>query len=109
MSYRDALDERALIRLAREGGVAYMPALARPREIDFQKCSPPQRQRVCRLLDEVAGLNCTEQVGRGDQRYYRIVIMPAGEEGEAITLKVPEQQAPKPLVVLWKEGPEAEG
>lgn len=105
MSYLDSLDERARVRLAREGGVAYMPALARPRDINFRECSRTQRQRVCQLLDEAERLQCTEQIGRGDQRYYRIVIMPAGEEGEEITLKVPEQQAPQPLVLLWKKGP----
>ncbi|REC94405.1 protealysin inhibitor emfourin [Kushneria indalinina] len=106
MSYQHTLGERARVRLAREGGVAYMPALARPREITFHECSLSQRKKVCRLLDEVEGLKCPgDQAGQGDQRYFRIVIMPVGNDSDVITLHVPERRAPEALVSLWESGP----
>ncbi|GHC30566.1 hypothetical protein GCM10010082_25880 [Kushneria pakistanensis] len=109
MSYRHSLGERARVRVAREGGVAYMPALARPREINFQECSLSQRKKVCQLLDDAEQLKCPgDQAGQGDQRYFRIVIMPAGSDTDVITLHVPERKAPKPLVALWKNGPETD-
>ncbi|ARS51667.1 protealysin inhibitor emfourin [Kushneria konosiri] len=106
MSYQHTLGERARVRLAREGGVAHMPALVRPREIAFHDCSLSQRKKVCRLLDEAEQLKCAgDQAGQGDQRYFRIIIMPVGSDSDVITLHVPEHRAPESLVSLWKNGP----
>lgn len=99
---------RACIRLTREGGVAYLPALARPREVAMAECSAPQQRAVREALDEARAHGCPPtEAGRGDQRYFRIVIAcpddPNGEE----TLIVPEAQAPGALVKLWESGPQA--
>ncbi|RKQ96285.1 hypothetical protein C7446_2877 [Kushneria sinocarnis] len=108
------LDEHALIRLAREGGVVAAPGLTRPRQIEFQRCSARERQRISAILDEADRcLPLGEPPGRGDQRFYRVLIWRGAERtgGDDDTapgdeLKVPEAHAPSSLVALWRDGPE---
>ncbi|OHV09979.1 protealysin inhibitor emfourin [Kushneria phosphatilytica] len=107
------LDEHASIRLAREGGVVAAPGLSRPRQIDFQGCSSAERQRICAILDEADRcLPLGEPPGRGDQRFYRVLIwrglQRTAEDDDAPRdeLKVPESHAPQALVTLWRDGPE---
>ena len=41
-----SLDLAQLVRLTREGGLAYLPGLAQPRHIDMTACPPGVRQEV---------------------------------------------------------------
>lgn len=45
------LDDQAVVRLSRQGGVAMIQALSRPREIEFAQCNLDQRARICSLLE----------------------------------------------------------
>lgn len=104
----DRLDDRARIHLAREGGVAYLPALARPREVALAACSPVEQDAVRAALGEAQKRCCPPQeAGRGDQRYFRVVIVCPDAPDREETLIVPEAQAPGALVRLWESGPRA--
>ncbi|AYD66389.1 hypothetical protein YH64_023875 [Achromobacter sp. LC458] len=98
-----SLDLALLVRLTREGGVAYLPALTQPRSINLATCPPGVRQEVCDTLQRAAPLAVPEygQAG-GDQRYFHIEIVLDRDEDSAVTFDVPEAQAPDTLVQLWK-------
>ncbi|MGE8632124.1 MAG: protealysin inhibitor emfourin [Achromobacter piechaudii] len=97
------LDLALLVRLTREGGVAYLPGLTQPRSINLATCAPGVRQEVCEVLQRSAPLAVPEcaQAG-GDQRYFHIEIVMDRDEDTAISFDVPESQAPETLVQLWK-------
>ncbi|WP_411704899.1 protealysin inhibitor emfourin [Edaphovirga cremea] len=110
-----SLDPDAVIELAREGGVAFIPKLAGQRRIEMANLDDHQRKRICTVINEtlpyaeVQGQACS--VGRGDQRYFRLEIHYASEQSFAsephyagIVLLVPESDAPTDLVRLWKRG-----
>lgn len=98
-----SLDLALLVRLTREGGVAYLPGLTQPRSINLATCPPGVRQEVCDVLQRAAPLAVPEcgQAG-GDQRYFHIEIVMDRDEGTAISFDVPEADAPDTLVQLWK-------
>ncbi|CUI88497.1 protealysin inhibitor emfourin [Achromobacter kerstersii] len=98
-----SLDLALLVRLTREGGVAYLPGLTQPRSINLATCPPGVRQEVCDVLQRAAPLAVPEcgQAG-GDQRYFHIEIVMDRDEGTAISFDVPEAVAPDTLVQLWK-------
>ncbi|MFF7395815.1 protealysin inhibitor emfourin [Achromobacter sp. NPDC008082] len=98
-----SLDLALLVRLTREGGVAYLPGLTQPRSINLATCPPTVRQEVCDVLQRAAPLAVPEcgQAG-GDQRYFHIEIVMDRDEGTAISFDVPEADAPDTLVQLWK-------
>ncbi|MFC0269322.1 protealysin inhibitor emfourin [Kushneria aurantia] len=107
VSWATRLDDGMRLRLAREGGVARVPALVRPREVTLGECSAEQRRRIATLLDEAEVLHCSPaQAGRGDQRYFHVLIRRADDSEEA-SLVVPEACAPRQLTVLWQQGPAA--
>ena len=98
------LDDQAVVRLSRQGGVAMIQALSRPREIEFAQCNLDQRTRICSLLEGCLPLT-SPSPGRGDQRFYQIELRyRTGEQDDQMVLKVPEDQAPGELVRLWDKG-----
>ncbi|VVP80533.1 hypothetical protein PS918_02253 [Pseudomonas fluorescens] len=98
------LDERAVVRLSRQGGFAAIQALSRPREIEFGQCDIDQRSRICLLLEGCLPL-ASASPGGGDQRFYQIEVrFFAGEQDDEVVLKVPEDRAPGELVRLWDKG-----
>ncbi|AKL10889.1 hypothetical protein PUATCC27989T_00294 [Phytobacter ursingii] len=105
------LTEDAVIELAREGGVAFIPQLSGLRRIALSALTPQQRERVIDILQQALQRGFppgqTDSPGRGDQRYFRIQIIWT-HHNEAhytdIILLVPEQEAPPSLVDLWKKG-----
>lgn len=103
MSRLPPLGPTAVIRLWREGGMAYLPALMRPAAIALEDCSEAERQAICRVLEVSAQQADAEQAGRGDQRYFRIEVQLARDDDSVVDLKVPEARAPDGLVKLWKE------
>lgn len=98
------LDDRAVVRLSRQGGFAAIQATTRPREIEFAQCNIEQRSRICVLLEGCLAL-ASPVAGGGDQRFYQIELRyRQGEQDDQMVLKVPEDQAPGELVRLWDKG-----
>ncbi|WP_437613501.1 protealysin inhibitor emfourin [Erwinia sp. V71] len=103
------LSDDAVIELAREGGLAFIPKLAGLRRIALAQLADPQREHVCNILrkalaqGEPPGPACP--AGRGDQRYYRIQIsyVTRQESGDIIML-ISENAAPPELERLWRDG-----
>ena len=109
MSDLPELTDDATIIVAREGGLAFMPGLRAERRFSLGELPPPEKQRVCRALEQAMPLGEPEEkapeVGRGDQRYFRIQIQYATHrEGGTIVLLIPEQVAPPELQALWRDG-----
>lgn len=100
------LGENAVVRVSRQGGVAAIPGLTRPREIAFAQCEPQQRTQICSLLSGCMPLAAdTGVAGRGDQRFYQIELNYRIEDRDEMqVLKVPEHDAPSGLVQLWEKG-----
>ncbi|MHC8401412.1 protealysin inhibitor emfourin [Pseudomonas sp. MDT1-17] len=98
------LGDDAVVRLSRQGGVAAIHNLTRPREIEFAQCDADQRTRICSLLEGCL-LMTSLSAGRGDQRFYQIEVrFRSGEQDDRMVMKVPEDQAPGELVHLWDKG-----
>ena len=94
------LGDDSVVRVSRQGGVAAIHSLSRPREIEFAQCDISERRRICSVLEGCLPLDSAE-TGRADQRFYQIEVRyPSGE----MVLKVPEDQAPGDLVHLWDKG-----
>ena len=105
------LTDDAVVELAREGGVAFMPKLARQRKIALSGLSTVQRQRVADILRQSLTVGMppgqTGSPGRGDQRYFRIQIIWTQHNQAGFTdiiVLVPENDAPASLVDLWQKG-----
>ncbi|WP_407309743.1 protealysin inhibitor emfourin [Pseudomonas sp. nanlin1] len=100
------LGEDAIVRVSRQGGVAAIQALTRPREIEFAQCDPQQRSQICSLLSGCMPLAAeTGNAGRGDQRFYQIELSyRLKDQAEKRIIKVPENSAPSELVRLWDKG-----
>jgi len=98
------LGNDAVVRLSRQGGVAAIHALTRPRRIEFAQCDLDQRTRICSLLEGCLPL-ADSASGRGDQRFFEIEVhFRSGEHDDRMVMKVPEDQAPGELVRLWDKG-----
>lgn len=105
------LTEDAIIELAREGGMAWIPKLVATRRFVLATVPFPLRQQLCATI-----LNAAPQArepgqpdgpGRGDQFYYRIHISysdPQHAQYAESVLLVPEQDAPQALEELWRNG-----
>ncbi|WP_434610866.1 hypothetical protein J3P80_15000 [Pseudomonas sp. D2-30] len=98
------LDDKAVVKLSRQGGVAAIHALTRPREIEFAQCDIDQRTRICSVLEGCLPLTSSTP-GRGDQRYFQIEVRyRANDRDDEMVLQVPEDRAPGELVHLWDKG-----
>jgi hypothetical protein len=105
------LTDDAVVELAREGGVAFIPRLSGQRRITLSTLTETQRQRVVSILEQAfpRGQPPGEpsSPGSGDQRYFRIQIIwtqhNQAQYADMIVL-VPEQEAPDSLVELWQKG-----
>lgn len=109
MSDLPPLTDDAVIVVAREGGIAFFPSLRGERRFTLGQLPDPQKQRVCHVLEQAMPLGEPEekaaQVGRGDQRYFRIQIHYAThQEVGTLVLLIPEQVAPPELESLWRDG-----
>lgn len=95
-----SLDTATRIRLRREGGVAYLAALARARDIDLQGCDAARRQTLCAALNEAASR--AGPLAGGDRRYYRVEILFDGHSGD-IAFDIAETSLPAVLAEAWKQ------
>lgn len=105
------LTDDAVVELAREGGVAFIPKLSGQRTITLSSLNEAQRQRVVNILEQAfpRGQPPGEPTspGSGDQRYFRIQIIWTQHNQAQYTdmiVLVPEQEAPESLVELWQKG-----
>jgi len=103
------LTDDAIIELAREGGIAFIPKLRSERRFALAQLPEPQKQRVCNVLEQALPLGEPEEqaatMGHGDQRYYRIQITYATHrEAGSIVILIPETVAPPELQALWRDG-----
>lgn len=95
------LTDDAVVELAREGGVAFIPKLSGQRTIALSSLNEAQRQRLVSILEQAfpRGLppGQASSPGSGDQRYFRIQIIWTGQNQAHyadIIVLVPEQEAP---------------
>lgn len=105
------LDDCSVIAVSREGGFASIPALASPQHFVLAELPPPERERLCALINRAAPLaqppRGKSAPGRGDQRYFRIQIFYSDDDeagAVALELLVQEQSAPPELQALWCHG-----
>lgn len=103
------LTDDAIIELAREGGIAFIPKLRSERRFALAQLPEPEKQRVCNVLEQALPLGEPEEqaatVGHGDQRYFRIQITYATHrEAGSIVILIPETVAPAELQALWRDG-----
>jgi len=106
------LTDDAVIEVEREGGLAFIPGLRGLRRFALAQLPQPQKRRVCQILERALPLGEPEEkaaeIGRGDQRYFRIQISYATHrEIGTIVLLIPEQIAPPELEALWRDGDDA--
>ncbi|SEA98877.1 hypothetical protein SAMN02982996_03160 [Lonsdalea quercina] len=107
MNAQPRLTDDAIIELAREGGIAWIPKLSGPRWVVLAKLPAEERQRIRAILHSVLPSAQTDdpadRPGRGDQFYYRIHIFHGDSGGGAPpqVWLVPERAAPE-LDVLWQ-------
>jgi hypothetical protein len=94
-------DKVIAVQVRREGGVASVPALARPRMISLRDCPDDQRDRLCNAVVQAAA-GASENCGRGDQRYFTVEILLDGDV-EPLRFSVPEASAPEVLITLWRD------
>ncbi|WP_339532908.1 protealysin inhibitor emfourin [Pseudomonas mucidolens] len=95
------LGDEATVKLSRQGGVAAIQALTRPREIEFAQCDLDQRQRILNVIEGCLPLD-SSQAGQGDRRFYQIEVRVRLDD--QLMLQIPEDQAPGELVLLWDKG-----
>ncbi|MDE1188957.1 MAG: hypothetical protein PW844_21235 [Pantoea sp.] len=103
------LTDDAIIELAREGGLAFIPRLRTERRFALAQLPTPQKQRICAVLEQAMPLGEPEDqaanIGRGDQRYFRIQISYAThQQSGTVVILIPEQVAPPELEALWRDG-----
>jgi hypothetical protein len=100
------LNETSVVRVTREGGIAYMPGLARPRSFQLGDCTEELRQQIDDALQ--SAVPHADESGAtspgGDQRVYRVeVVVQSAAAGSSVSFEVPETEAPEALVHLWKD------
>lgn len=106
------LDQASVVRVTREGGVAYVPGLSRPRSYQLGNCSEELRQQIGEALQSAAphaGPRGGAGSPGGDQRFYRVEVVvesATSHSGSSVSFEVPENEAPESLVHLWKDAAE---
>ncbi|SCC55619.1 protealysin inhibitor emfourin [Kosakonia oryziphila] len=101
------LTDDAVVEVAREGGLAYIPKLSGTRKIVIAQLNAEQRQRLVSILHQTLPLGQPpgqpDSPGRGDQRFYRLQITWTTQQSDVLLL-IPESKAPPSLVELWRDG-----
>lgn len=93
-----------IVWISLQGGVAFLPGLSRPRPIDLASCPDAERDEILHVL-EASARQASDHCGRGDQRYFRVeLVYQDGADEKSASFQVPENEAPEPLVGLWRKG-----
>ncbi|MCL2892653.1 protealysin inhibitor emfourin [Brenneria tiliae] len=105
------LNNDAVVELAREGGIAWIPKLAGLRRFALANLPESERERICAAIRNALPLarepGKPDSPGRGDQFYYRIhIYFSPAENTHHIEQEflIPEELAPSELTSLWREG-----
>ncbi|MFC3396396.1 protealysin inhibitor emfourin [Brenneria rubrifaciens] len=105
------LNDDAVIELAREGGIAWIPKLAGLRRFVLASVPASERERICsairHAIPQAREPGEPDGPGRGDRFYYRIHISynhPQRDQPADIILLIPEDIAPSELTELWRNG-----
>ncbi len=99
-----ALGPETSLRISRQGGLVAAPALARPRQIEFADCDPAQRRGLCSVVERCL-LVASKDVGRSDQRFFKVELHYRREDSDAeMILQIAEERAPQELLRLWQDG-----
>ncbi|WP_343584441.1 protealysin inhibitor emfourin [Herbaspirillum sp.] len=104
------LDEVEVVRLSREGGLAYIPNLSRVRIFELNRCSTTLRGQVCQAITQASQIVQTPQPATGgDQRFFRVELdVRTQPHATMYSFEVPEAEAPLMLVTLWQAPPDEE-
>jgi len=96
------LNEVDIVRLSKEGGLAYIPGLAQRRIFELASCSEVLRRQVCHALEEArARAQSPSSTGNGDQRFFRIELDSGASPAVTVyRFEVPETDAPLALAEL---------
>ncbi|WP_462378940.1 protealysin inhibitor emfourin [Pseudomonas sp. Marseille-QA0892] len=98
------LEGVSCIQLSLEGGVAFLPGRRNSCAIELDQCPPTERERLQHALQTaLQRQQAEEDAGRGDQRYF-VVLVSFRQETQAgeMRFKVPEQQVPDALIAEWR-------
>lgn len=97
------LDVSSCLSLRRQGGIAHIPGLARPRYIRCDRLDEDQRARLRVLLTEVARRATETRVtAAADQRRFYLAVEDA--EGRCQwSAELDEQRMPEELLLLWRD------
>ncbi|MPM72969.1 hypothetical protein SDC9_119945 [bioreactor metagenome] len=105
------------VLISREGGIAYIPALAAPRRYMLGQCSDDLRHLIVDAVRKAAEqVPPVDNAQHGDCRFFRVELVcdsqaPKDADADnntaapatrsAYSFEVPEAQAPQELVQLW--------
>lgn len=105
------LNEVEVVRLSREGGLAFIPGLVRLRTFELNRCSQTLRGQVCHAVREASlAVQAPQPAAGADQRFFRIELdLGTRPESAVYSFEVPEADAPLTLVELWQAAPEDGG
>lgn len=106
MIHLPPLNDATIVRVTREGGIAYLPGLARPRSFQLGDCTEELRRQIDDALQSAAphAEESSATSPGGDQRIYRVeVVMENTAAASSVSFDVPETEAPAALVHLWKD------
>ena len=94
------------LAISREGGFAYLPGLAAPREIECERLSDDKCARLGAWLSRLANVPEASTTG-ADRRCFRLTLS-SRRTGEACwQRRLDEPCAPAWLVRLWRDGESA--
>lgn len=101
MSQPPPLTPVNVVRLRREGGVAHLPGLARPRCIHCARYSEAQRDELWHLLSSAESGAGGEEVSGADRRRFCLSVEDAN--GNSLwLLTVAEDAMPQELIEWWR-------
>jgi hypothetical protein len=106
MIHLPPLNQARVVRITREGSVAWTPGLSLPRSLSLGTCDETARHGIEEVLQRAA--QCGSEGGTcaqgGDQRFYRVdlVVDDIAKASPSISFEVPEDRAPEAFVRLWK-------
>lgn len=96
------MSQVGVVRLSKEGGLAYIPGLVQRRIFELGRCSDALRDQIDQAMqDASAAGQRAPAAGGGDQRFFHIELA-VNELPDAVTysFEVPEADAPQTLAEL---------
>ena len=87
-----------------EGGLAYLPALQKPIDIDVDQLAPPERNEFARLVQEALFFELPETIGSAAKGAadYSVDILTVQHEGRSHSVRVLSAPPQGPLQELLR-------